>query len=256
MKTMQIVFTSYVIIGLTLLILAGSAAGYLSNLRQKSRAMRAFIAFLVLTALAGTATILGNSIVLWGELFLPWQDFWIMAGGVALTLFAYSLSVEGLSREGRLAVGGTAVLATTALLYCLFFDYLFIFQWTPTLNENDLYYLLLPTGTLLIVLIFLRRAVFFSRREVGAGRAAQPSLLRHLLYPQGAEAKTLRNLALALSLAFLPAVQTVIRLPWPFGFFLSNLGALLAITFTSVTDQSDWQRFPYFQAIWNQAILF
>jgi hypothetical protein len=103
MHSPQIVFTSYAIIGLTLLILAASIAVYLLRLPTKSRATWALILFFFMVALSGTATILTNALYNWGDLFAPWQDLFILAGGVALTYFAYNLPRYEPSRETRTA---------------------------------------------------------------------------------------------------------------------------------------------------------
>jgi hypothetical protein len=55
------------------------------------------------------------------------------------------------------------------------------------------------------------------------------SFWRRLIHPDGEDARALHNLALALSLAFLPAIQTVVSFPYPSGFILSNIGSILAI---------------------------
>jgi signal transduction histidine kinase len=225
MPSPQIVFTSYAIIGLTLLILAASVAIYLLRLPEKSRATWALILFFFMVALSGTATILTNALYNWGDLFAPWQDFFILAGGVALTYFAYSLPRYEPSREARAVLLLMSSIALLALAYTITFDYLLLFQPTPELNESDLYYLLLPLGTLFIVLIFLRRSAQLSKR---AG-SNMSSFWRRLVHPTGEDARALRNLALALSLAFLPAVQTLVSFPYPYGFIMANIGSILAI---------------------------
>lgn len=225
MPSPQIVFTSYAIIGLTLLILAASIAVYLLRLPSKSRATWALILFFFMVALSGTATILTNALYNWGDLFAPWQDLFILAGGVALTYFAYSLPRYEPSREARAVLLLMSSFPLLALAYTIMFDYRFLFQRTPELNESDLYYLLLPLGTLLIVIIFLRRSALLSKQAGSNTR----SLWQRLVHPEGQDAHALRNLALALSLAFLPALQTLVSLPYPYGFILSNIGSILAI---------------------------
>jgi signal transduction histidine kinase len=225
MPAPQILFTSYAIIGLTLLILAASVAIYLLRLSEKSRATWALILFFFMVALSGTATILTNSLYEWGDIFAPMQDFFILAGGVALTYFAYSLPRYDPSREARVVLLLMSSIALLALAYTIFFDYRFLFQRTPELNVSESYYLLLPLGTLLIVLIFLRRSAQLSKHAT----ESTASFWGRLVHPEGEDAQALRNLALALSLAFLPAIQTVVVFPNPFGFLLSNIGSILAI---------------------------
>jgi HAMP domain-containing protein len=227
---MQIVFTSYAIIGLTLFILASSVATYLLRLPVKSRATLALIGFFVMVALSGAATILTNGVYGWSDFFAPWQDFFILAGGVALTYFAYSLPQYKSSLEARIAFLATSSLAFIALAYTVTFDYRFLFHRTPDLNESDLYYLLLPLGTLFVVVIFLRRSTQVSKSaRTGINDSGTGSFWQFLIYPVGEDATALRNLALALSLAFLPALQTVLSFPFPYGYVISNIGAILAI---------------------------
>jgi hypothetical protein len=85
---LHIAFSGYTVIGLILLILAATVATYLLRLHPKSHATRHMIAFFSMVALSGVSTILANGFFHWDRLFLPWQDFWILAAGVALIRFA------------------------------------------------------------------------------------------------------------------------------------------------------------------------
>ena len=230
MDSPQILFTGYAIIGLTLLILAASVAIYLLRLPSKSHATWALILFFFMVALSGTAMILTNAVYGWDIFFAPWQDFFILAGGVALTYFAYSLPRYEPSSEALAALLVMSSFALLALAYTITFDYRFLFQRTPELDESDVYYLLLPLGILLVVIIFLRRSAQFSKQAGSNAKDSDASSLwRCLVHPQGEDARALRNLALALSLAFLPAIQTLVAFPYPYGFILSNIGSILAI---------------------------
>jgi signal transduction histidine kinase len=229
MLPVQIAFSSYAIIGLTLLILATSIAVYLLRLHNKSQATKALIVFFVLIALSGLTMVVANAIPHWDRLFIPWQDFWILAAGVPLTYFAYSLPRFEPSREARTAIAMISAVALLALIYCFTFDYHFLFQWTLEIDVSDTYYLLLPFGTLFIVFIFLRRTVQLSIRTEQVTNTPGINLYwQALIHPQGEDALVSRNMAIALSLAFLPAIQTLVSFPGPLGFILSNIGALLA----------------------------
>ena len=227
---LHIAFSGYTIIGLTLLVLAASMAGYLLRLRSKSQATWSLSVFFLLVALSGGTTILANAFLHWDRLFTPWQDFWILAAGVALTRFAYSLPKVERSTESRAVLGLMSGLTLIALVYCLIFSYRFLFSWTPGLGVSDPYYLLLPVGILLVVLTFLRRSASLSAQQVSdTSEIVSGKLWRYLIHPQGNDAKAFRSLALALSLAFLPALQTLFAFPNLFGFILSNIGSILAI---------------------------
>ena len=228
---LHITFSGYAIIGLTILILASSVAFFLSRLPYKSEATWSILAFYILVALSGATMILSNAFFFWDRLFSPWQDFWILAGGIALARFAYSVPTYEDSREARIVQGVLGGVTLLALAYCIYFDYLFIFQWTPDRDVADAYYLLLPATTLLVVIVFLRRSVQFSAAEEQAGSANGPrAAIRRLIRPHGDEAQAMRNLALALSLAFLPALQTLVGFSGPAGIILSNIGSILAIS--------------------------
>ena len=58
---LHIAFSGYTIIGLTLLVLAASMAGYLLRLRSKSQATWSLSVFFLLVALSGGTTILANA---------------------------------------------------------------------------------------------------------------------------------------------------------------------------------------------------
>jgi hypothetical protein len=183
----------------------------------------------MLIALSGLTMILANAIPHWDRLFIPRQDFWILAAGIPLTHFAYSLPHFEPSREGKIAIAMVSIPAFIALVYCLIFDYRFLFHWTLELNVYDTYYLLLPLGILFIVIIFLRRTVQLSTHAVQGMNQPGPSLRwQSLIHPQGEDALVSHNMAIALSIAFLPALQTLIGLPDPYGFILSNIGSILA----------------------------
>lgn len=230
MDSLHIAFSGYAIIGLTVLILSASVAFYLLRLPEKSRATWSLIGFFLVVALSGGSTILSNGLIFWDSLFKPWQDFWILTGGAALGQFAYCLPRCERSREARMAQIALSILALAALVYSSVYSYRFLTQWSPSLDVIDAYYLLLPLGTLLVVILFLRRSMQFSERaDLRMGGSSGGHVWRRLLHPQGEEARTFRNFALALSLAFLPGLQTLVGLPGPYGFLLSNIGSILAI---------------------------
>jgi hypothetical protein len=191
---------------------------------------RSLIGFFGMVALSGTATILSNGVSYWDRLFLPWQDFWILASGVFLVQFAYSFPRSERSLEFTLVRVAIGSLVLLALAYCIFFGYRFLFHWTPGLTVDERYYLLLPIGVLFIVIILLRRSVYFCMQTSSSGsHAGKHNVWRNLIQPQDTHALVFRNLALALSLAFLPALQIFLRLPDPSAFIISNIGSILAI---------------------------
>ncbi len=230
MIPVHVAFSGYAIIGLTLLILAATISFYLLRLPEKSDATWSLIVFFALVALSGVATILTNALFYWDRLFSPWQDFWILAGGVALSQFPYSFPRYERSPEAKIVLAMMGSLALLALSYSIYFSYRFIFVWTPDLQVSDTYYLLLPISIGLVVVIFLYRSITYSKRTEMGENSSGKRRWHYLVAPQGQQALALRNMALALSLAFLPGLQTLFGFPAPYGFVLSNLGSLLAIT--------------------------
>jgi nitrate/nitrite-specific signal transduction histidine kinase len=230
MYPLKIAFSSYAIIGITLLIVAITVAVYLSHLTTKTKATRTLILFFWCIALSGGATLLTNSLVHWGRFFTPWQDFWILAGGIALIQFAYILPDNKVLKETKAVTISMGSLVLLALVYCVIFSFNFLFNWSPELGVSDFYYLLLPIGTLGIVLLFIKRCVEVSAQyQTSNTHLTFKSFLEHLIHPKGNNAKVLRNFAFALSLAFLPGFQTLFQFPGILGFILSNFGSILAI---------------------------
>ncbi|MCA9872356.1 MAG: GAF domain-containing protein [Anaerolineales bacterium] len=228
MISTPVVFTGYAIIGLTLFILAAATAVYLLHMPEKSAATRYFIGFFVLIAFSGIAMVLTNAFLRGGSFFAPWQDLFVLASGIFLTQFAYAFPDNDRSPERRAALMILGSLTLLGLVYTLYFDYRFLFLWHTDPDASDAYYLLLPISLSLGTLIFLRRSIYHSRRAETELQAR--SWGHYLLSPRGNVARALRNMALALSLAFLPGLQTLLHLPYPYSFVLSNIGALLAVT--------------------------
>ena len=230
MYPIKIAFSSYAIIGITLILVALSVGIYLSSLRAKSRATRMLIFFYGCITLSGLAMVLTNGLVHWGRLFTPWQDFWILTGGIALAQFAYSLPDYKNPSEEKAITIVLSILTTFALIYSLAFSYNFLIKQNTDIQVSDYFYALLPIGIFCIVMVFTRRSWECSMQyrtvdlQLGPG-----SFMDNLLRPRGNNAKMLRAFALALLLAFMPAFQTLFDFPPPYGFILSNIGSILAI---------------------------
>jgi len=227
---LKIAFSSYAIIGLTLVIIASSIAVYLSGVKPKNPATKSFILFNICIALSGVATILSNTIIHWGSIFVPWQDFWILLGGFAFSQFAYRISQREHTKESKIVLSILATLIFLAFVYCVVFGYRVLFNWEPSLDVSDYYYALLPIGILMVVFVFVRNALQISGKEqINESKALIGYIWANLTHPQNKDARALRNFAFALLLAFLPAIQTLIGFPPPYGFILSNIGSILAI---------------------------
>lgn len=182
MYPLRLAFEGYSLIGATLMIT--SLAVLLLIVRQPAKPRAAWLVgvFFGCIATSGATTVLANSLVFWSSLFAPWQDFWVIAGGVALAQYAFVASGETHRREARIVLALTGILALAALTVCLVFSYRFVFRWSPDLDVPQAYYLLLPLGTLLVVAVFLHRAVQLSR----AASPEHPSIWRCLREPRAA----------------------------------------------------------------------
>ena len=237
MEPLRIAFEDYALVGVTLLILAAVMLFFILRQPVKTPAAWLGAAFFAGVGLSGLSIVLTNGLVFWGRLFAPWQDFWLLAGGVALTRYAYAVPRDDQPREALAVLTASGALALGALAVCAWYSYPFFVDWSPALAVHEAYYLLLPLGTLVIVLLCLRRSVHLSRLEEasgGASAAPRRAVWRCLASPAGNDALLMRNLALGFSLAFLPAL----------GFFLEaenwtvqvvktiaqHLGALVAVS--------------------------
>lgn len=225
MYPIRLAFAGYSLIGETLMIT--SLAVLLLIVRQPDKPRGAWMVavFFGCIAMSGANTVLANGLVYWSSLFAPWQDFWVIAGGVALTQYAFASAGELHRREARVVLALTGLLALTALLVCVVFSYRFVFRWSPDLAEPESYYLLLPLGTSLVVAIFLHRTVTLSR----AASRVRLSPWRCLRDPRDSEALLSRNLAIAFALGFLPGIAMLLDLPNTLAFVIQHLGALLAV---------------------------
>ena len=199
MYPLKIALSSYAIIGVTLIIVAVSIGIYLLVLRKKSRATRALIIFYGFIVLSGVATLLTNSLMHWGRLFTPWQDFWILAGGIALAQFAYSLPEYKRSNEVRAITIAISALTAVAFIYCIAFCYNFLINQITDIHVSDYFYVLLPIGILCIVMLFIKRSLEISAQyRTAVLHLDAGSIWDNLVKPQGNNAKLLRAFALAL----------------------------------------------------------
>lgn len=235
MPPLEVSFRGFALIGATLFILALTIAVYL--LRQpKTEATWLLAGFFGAVAVSGVMTILTNAFLFWGSLFDPWQDVLVLFGGAALGMFAYRFPHNDQPREARFTCAVLLALALVAAGYAAWFGVQYAFAYTPGLDAADAFYALLPLGTLLTVVIFVRRAMHYSALApapslAGSGEGNQPSraFVWHMFHPQGRDAKAHLSFALALMLGFLPGLSVLLPVPDPFDFLALNIGSLLAL---------------------------
>jgi signal transduction histidine kinase len=229
MPIVEVSLRGFAFIGMTLCLLALTIMVYLYR-RQKTQSIWLLIGFFGAVALSGIATILTNSFLFWGSMLDPWQDAFVLLGGVSLALFAYQFPRNDQLREGRWVAGLMIALFVIAMGYIAVFNYQYLFAYTPGLSAADAYYALMPLGTLIVVIAFARRAVHFSRlAQAGDGAGNQRSTAWLVLHPTGKEAKALAGFALALSLGLLPGLSVLLPVPAPLDFLMLNIGSLLAL---------------------------
>lgn len=232
MPPLHVSFTGYAFVGLTIFILALTITVSLLRLPSKSSATWWLTGFFASIAASGAATILANGILFWDRAFDPWQDAFVILGGVALTQFAYRFPQPDQPREARLVLLLMGGLALLSVVYSLVFDFTFIFQWTPDLDISDVFRTFMPIGTVLAFVFFLRRSAHLSTLAWTAHpvRADHlPSVWQRLLHPIGQEARVQRSFALALLLGLLPGLAALLSLPGLPGFLMMNVGSLLAM---------------------------
>jgi signal transduction histidine kinase len=232
MPALSVSMTGFAIIGLTLFILALTIAVALLRLPTKSTATWWLTGFFAGVAASGAATILANGFFFWDRFFDPWQDTFVILGGLALAQFGYHFPRNDQPREARFVLVVMSLLALLSVGYSLTFNYRFVFQWSPDVTVSDAFYTLLPIGTLLSFAIFLRRSVHFSALawiERQTSTSHVPSVWQRLIRPVSQEAQTLRSFALALLLGLLPGIASLFPIPGPFDFLLMNVGSLLAM---------------------------
>jgi len=179
MPIVEVSLRGFAFIGMTLCVLALTIMVYLYR-RPRTPAVWLLIGFFSAITLSGIATILTNAFLFWGSMFDPWQDAFVLLGGVSLVLFAYQFPRYDQPREARIFAALMIGLTALAMGYALVFDYNYMFAYTPGLDNADEYYALMPIGTLIVVIAFARRATLL--QPCARRRKHQPAILR-VAYP-------------------------------------------------------------------------
>lgn len=236
MNTFEFYLTGMGFVSMILIILSIVITIYMLQSTTKSRSSWLLIGFFI-SVIANSITMLfANAWVYWGDMLMPAQDAWILLGGVALAQFAYQIPQYDQKREARWMLAITATVALFAVGYSLDYMIRYIFFYTPGLNENQAYYLLLPIMTVFTVAIFLRRAVYYeslSDPSKKDKRLKLHGLLKALTRPQDRSAKMMRDFALAISLGLLPGIASVLKplsfIPSWLPSYMLSTGSILAV---------------------------
>ncbi len=141
-------------------------------------------------------------------LLYPFQYAFVLWGAVGLAYFAYNFPRRDQPRGARWMVGAFAVIALGASAYSGWYAY----QWftAPRMPLLSPYYrLLVPVSTLVGLLVFWQRTVFYARQEPGwTWRRAFSVLWKR---PQQPATLAQRDFTLALGIALFQGIFTVLE---------------------------------------------
>lgn len=226
----------YAFIGVVLMIQGLAGMLYLSQLKNKSRATWYLLQFFNALVAGSLTMFFANIVMLWRPVLLPFQDVFIIFGGIALVELAYNFPEHNQPREATWVVGVIAALAVGATVYSLVFAYRYLFNRTSALDVNRYYYILMPLSTVILVGAFVRRAVHYTPSTSSNGHT---SLLRRiwqaLLHPPNKPARALRGYAFALVPGLLPGIGALVSLSPDLTVYLVGAGGVLTVTLLTVT---------------------
>ncbi len=147
----------FALVGVIMLVLAGTSFGYLFRLKNKSRASYLLMWFFLCVCGSAVATILTNLGTSWERAFAPAQDALLILGGVFLVRFAYVYPHKDQPQEARLATILYSGLALFCLGYALLFALNYFISLPRQLDENRVFYIITPLAVLLVAGLFFRR---------------------------------------------------------------------------------------------------
>lgn len=228
------------LVGVIMLVLAGTSFIYLLRVKTKSSPSRMLLWFFLCVILSSIAIILTNIGTIWDWAFAPSQDALLILGGIFLARFAYSYPKNDQPREAQWVVTFFVLLALVALTYALSFAIRYIANLPGDLNENQAFYLLTPLVIAFMVIVFLRRSIHWSAGAIpSSGEVSQPvkPSYKFLIKPLNRSAIALRSYGLSLAIGLIPVVVVVIKaaLPALVATFLFNFGAVIAIAALMLT---------------------
>ena len=234
MNSGQLSFGIFALVGVIMLVLAGTSFGYLLTVKNKSLSSWMLLWFFLCIIFSAIATILTNSGTTWERAFAPAQDATLILGGVFLVRFAYIYPENDQPHEANLVVAIFALLGVATLIYSTTFAALFLASLPDPIEENQYYYLVTPVAILAATLVFFRRSIHFSAQPANSsGETAQSegTTIQRFLRPKVQSALALRNYGLAIAIGLIPAVVLVTKsaLPALIGSFLFNFGVVAAI---------------------------
>ncbi len=228
------------LVGVIMLVLAGTSFIYLLRVGNKSRSTWMLLWFFLCVVLSSGATIVTNIGTAWDYAFAPSQDAFLILGGVFLVRFAYLYPTMDQPREARWVAIFFSILASVALIYAFSFAIWFFANLPADHRENQLYYLLTPIAIILAVFVFFRRSIYFSYQTPLSNETVSHrniSAIEYLFKPNNRSSFALRSYGLSLAISLVPALALIewIALPQLVASFLFNFGAVAAISVLMLT---------------------
>ena len=230
MESIQFDFSPYSFNAVALFIIGVASAIYLSQLKEKSSAIRLITTALIIFAL-GMVSMFANSIVLWGSALLPATDTFAVLSMAAMINFGYHYPRRTRSIEACLTVGFSVIVSLIAIGYSIFYAYQIIFKHAFHLAIPTVFWILNPLTFVVALAVMLYRTMALHQERVGHHhwRVA----LSALIHPLDRQVRVLRNFSLALSIGIIQGVATGLGtagLIHSFlGDYLINLSLLLMI---------------------------
>ena len=233
--TLHLTHSFYPFISLTAGIFQVVLIFYLLRLKQKSRATWYMIGFFSCILLALVSIFFTNALVFWGSALWGFQDAWIVLASVFMLLFIYSFPQNDRPKELIFFTAIFGSIAFASLAYSIYFVFIFIFDWSPSLRVNEVFLYILPSIILAGVPILVRRVFSHtnlpSPLKVGWWRYSK-SVISTLISPQNAHTLAFRNFLLALLVSLIPGVGSIIAQYPPFSAivpaYLVALGVIMA----------------------------
>jgi signal transduction histidine kinase/HAMP domain-containing protein len=241
MSSSQLSLGIFDLVGVIMLVLAGSSFIYLLRVGNKSRSTWMLLWFFLCVILSSCATIVTNIGTAWDSAFAPAQDAMLILGGVFLVRFAYFYPERDQEREARWVVTFFTLVALAALTYAVIFAIRYIANLPGNIiSENNLYYLITPIAISLVIIVFFRRSIHWSFQMLSSNETISQrnnSTIKYLIKPNNRSSSALRSYGLSLATSLVPTVALIDWIPLtPFiASFLFNFGAVIAISALMLT---------------------
>lgn len=234
MDPLSLQFGPYSFLAVLLSILGGISTLFLARFEHKTLTTWLWVAAMAGFTASMVTMFLNTAVVLWGGALWPLQDAWVvfcMAAAIGL-LYHYPEKITTL--EAQLARGLGAFAVVLAFGYSVSFAWDILVKQQFSQSMTPLYPYLMPGMVLVTLGLALRRTL--SAHRAAAGRHSLPRDLGTALIHPHPRARTLRNLAAALTLGLLQGVASglgkggLLPMPWDmYGIGFSLLAMMVAL---------------------------